>query len=67
MARIDLKEIHKVVVIESERGWGQKIDETLYFDNEVEAKAFVKKYNEKLPDGPAPEWYMMARYEGIVR
>lgn len=67
MARIDLKETHKVIIIESERGWGQKVDETLYFDNADEAKAFVRKYNENLPDGPAPDWYMMASYEGLVR
>ena len=58
---------YKVVIIESERGWGQKVDETIYYDNEAEAKQFVKDYNEKYnPPGPAPDWYMMAHYEGRV-
>jgi hypothetical protein len=58
---------YKVTIIESERGWGQKIDETIYFDNAAEAKAFAQEYNDKHnPPGPAPDWYMMAVYEGKV-
>lgn len=51
----------KVEIIESERGWGQKIDSTREFPNRTEAEAFVKKYNSvnNLPE--VPEWYMYAR------
>lgn len=66
MPRIDKPTAYKVVIIESERGWGQKVEDELYYDNEEEAKAFVVKYNADLPDGPAPDWYMMAQYVGKV-
>ena len=68
MPRIDKPQnAYRVDIIESERGWGQKIDETIYFDNESEAKEFVKTYNSKTPPGPAPDWYMQAEYIGLVR
>ena len=69
MPRIEKpKDAYKVIIIESERGWGQKIDETIYYDNEAEAIKFVNDYNKKHnPPGPAPDWYMIARYEGKVR
>lgn len=45
----------KVNVIESERGWGQKIDEVREFDTYEEAEKFIKDTNsentlEKVPD-----------------
>ena len=69
MPRIEKpKDAYKVVIIESERGWGQKIDETIYYDNEAEAKKFVADYNRKHnPPGPAPDWYMIAEYVGKVQ
>ena len=68
MPRIEKPSAYKVVIIESERGWGSKVDEEIYYDNEAEALAFVKSYNDKYnPPGPTPDWYMIARYEGRVR
>ncbi len=67
MARIEKPVGFKVVIIESERGWGQKVEDIIYFDNEPEAREFVTNYNKDLPPGPAPDWYMMAQYEGMVR
>ena len=32
------KGAYSVDIIESECGWGSKLDETIYFDNEAEAK-----------------------------
>lgn len=66
MARIEKPAAYKVVIIESESGWGQKIDETIFFDNEVEAKQYVIDYNTKhnLGSGPTPDWYMYAEYKG---
>ena len=66
MPEIKVINAFKVVIIESERGWGTKIDEVKYFDNELEARKFVEDYNRDLPPGDAPDWYMMARYEGRV-
>jgi hypothetical protein len=52
----------KVEIIESERGWGSKVDEVLYFTEQAEAATYVKEYNEKYnPPGPVPDWYMVAQ------
>lgn len=55
---------YRVDIIESERGWGQKVDETIYFDNESEARDYVKQYNDKHnpPVQVVPDWYMYAEY-----
>jgi hypothetical protein len=54
-----------VHMIESEAGWGRKIDEIKKFDTEQQAKNFVKKYNDKYNNKPvAPEWYIKAEYIG---
>jgi hypothetical protein len=58
---------HRVDIIESERGWGQKLDETLYFDNEPEAREYVRKYNSQNTAKETPDWYMYAEYVGSVR
>lgn len=56
----------KVYIIESERGWGSKVDEVKEFDTPEEAAKFVKKYNDEYrPSGPTPDWYMIAKLEGI--
>jgi hypothetical protein len=57
---VKINELYRVDIIESERGWGQKVDEVKYFDNFDEASNFVKNYNSANPPGPAPDWYMMA-------
>jgi hypothetical protein len=54
-----------VNIIESERGWGQKVDEVKKFDTFEEAKAFQEKFNEVNQEdfektGIVPDWYMMA-------
>jgi hypothetical protein len=67
MAEIKLQQAYRVEIIESERGWGTKIDEVKYFDSEEDAKFFCKNYNKDNPDGPAPDWYMIANYVGLVR
>jgi hypothetical protein len=56
----------KVYIIESERGWGSRIDEIKEFSTKDEAFDFVIKYNNKhnpLLDC-APDWYMYAQVEG---
>jgi hypothetical protein len=57
----------KVDIIESERGWGSKIDETIYFDNEAEARQYAIDYNNKHNNlDSAPDWYVRADYAGRV-
>lgn len=58
---------YEVDLIESERGWGQRVDETRYFDTEQEAKEFVTEYNKQNDATTVPDWYMYARYNGLVR
>lgn len=54
----------QVSIIESERGWGQKIDEKIFFDSIEEAEKYVKKYNEKYNRlEKVPDWYMYAKIE----
>jgi hypothetical protein len=51
----------KVYIIESERGWGQKVDEVKEFDSEEAADKFCKEYNEKYNNQEkVPDWYMYA-------
>lgn len=61
----------RVDIIESEAGWGSKVDETIYFDNETEARQYATDYNDKynppLKKGESvPSWYMIAQYAGEV-
>lgn len=54
-----------VYIIESESGWGQKVDEVKEFGTAEEAETFVREYNAKYnPPGPAPDWYMFAKIAG---
>lgn len=65
MAQITPPKSYRVDIVEYERGWGSKIDETLYFDNEEEAKKYADDYNKKYNTEPStPDWYMVAQYIG---
>lgn len=50
----------RVDIIESERGWGQRVDETREFPTFEEADAFREKYNSKNNKPTVPDWYMYA-------
>jgi hypothetical protein len=54
----------RVLIIESERGWGQKIDEVKEFPTREKALAFCKEYNKSNDQVHVPDWYMVARIEG---
>jgi len=64
MARIDRPVSYRVDIIESERGWGQKLDEVLYFDNEAEALEYARNFNSRNNLDHVPDWYMRAEYRG---
>ncbi len=51
---------YRVDDIESERGWGQKVDESHYFRTEQEAKDYVTKFNSRNTATTVPDWYMRA-------
>jgi hypothetical protein len=67
MPRVELKTAYRVDMIESERGWGQKLDESIYFDNEAEARQYAIDYNLKHNNlDYVPDWYIRAEYRGKV-
>jgi hypothetical protein len=66
MAQIQRPVGYRVDLIEYERGWGSKVDDTLYFDNEAEAREYVSTFNSKNTAKEVPDWYMIAEYRGRV-
>lgn len=50
----------QVDIVESERGWGQRVDEVKLFEDEQSAMDFVTDYNKhnNLPE--TPDWHMYA-------
>ena len=52
-----------VEIVESEKEWGERIEETIKFNSKEEAEKFCKDYNNK--HNPislvTPDWYMYAR------
>lgn len=50
-----------VYIIESERGWGQRVDEKKEFDSRKDAEDFVTEYNSYNNKEIVPDWYMYAR------
>jgi hypothetical protein len=51
----------KVTIIESERGWGQRVDEVKEFKDYESAKKFQLKFNEANDKDYVPDWYMVAK------
>jgi len=69
MARIDKPDVQafRVELTEFERGWGSRPFDTIYFDNEAEARQYAIDYNKKHNTAPsAPDWYVRADYVGHV-
>ena len=60
MSNTETKFKFKVNVIESESGWGQKIDEVVEFDTYEEAVAYIEKTNAKNNQSKVPEIYWRA-------
>lgn len=52
--------IWKVDIIESERGWGQRLDSRKEFQSYEEAMQFVVKFNAENNKPVVPDWYMRA-------
>lgn len=58
--------LHKVVLMEYERGWGSRVDDILYFRSKEDAEAYTKDFNSENTASSAPDWYMVATYKGVV-
>jgi hypothetical protein len=67
MSEIIIGDVYKVEVIESERGWGSKIDEVKYFNTKEFAEKFVKEFNSANDKDVVPDWYMYAQYCGKIQ
>lgn len=50
----------KIAVIESESGWGSKIDDYMVCLSVEDAKDFAKEFNSKNTEAVTPSWYMKA-------
>ena len=50
----------KVTIIESERGWGQRVDSIETFDTYEEAKKYQINFNKQNTGLVTPDWYMVA-------
>ncbi len=51
----------KVYIMESERGWGQRVDEVKEFPDSEAAQKYCDDYNGKYNTADtAPDWYMYA-------
>lgn len=51
----------RVDIIETERGWGSKVDHSKTFQTEKEATEWSAAYNKKYNNEPVvPAWYMYA-------
>lgn len=55
-----MKTAVQVPVIESERGWGQRVDDHMVCLTVEDAKAFIKEFNAKNNEPSVPDWYMYA-------
>lgn len=61
MSEVKFKGLWRVDIIESERGWGSKIDESKYFNTKEEASKFSSEYNNTYnTSSTVPDWYMYA-------
>ena len=66
MSEVKVGPLYRVVIIESERGWGSKVDEVKFFSDEQTALDFCRHYNKDNTSDIVPDWYMVARYEGRI-
>jgi hypothetical protein len=67
MAQINRPTAYRVDIVEHDRFMGSKIDETLYFDNEEEARKVCNDFNAGNTATTVPDWYMVAEYRGAVK
>ena len=49
---------YKIPIIESEAGWGSKIDDYMICITKDECKLFMKEFNSKNIGKSTPDWYM---------
>lgn len=50
----------KIPVIESEAGWGAKIDDYMVCLSNEDGQKFIESFNSKNTESKTPDWYMYA-------
>ena len=58
--------IWKVTIIDSERGWGQKVLEVNLYDDENEARAAAAEVNKHNKSQSAPDYYICASVSQVA-
>ena len=67
MARVYPGALYKVTFTEYERGWGSKVIDTEYYNDENEAMQRARDYNkENNSSSEVPNYYIAAQYNGRV-
>lgn len=64
--KVSQRQVHAVDIMEYERGWGSKVEDTLYFNTRPEADQYCKEFNSQNTEKTVPDWYMVAEYRGPV-
>lgn len=59
--------VYRVTIIESERGWGQRVDEVKDFLTPEDAEKFVTEFNKKNDLPYVPDWYMVASGPDMIK
>lgn len=54
------KVLYTATIIESERGWGQRVDGTREFKTKKGRDNFIKRFNSVNNEPTTPDWYMYA-------
>ena len=57
---------YKIPVIESEAGWGRKIDDWMICSSYDNAMKFKSEFNSKNTEDTTPDWYMQVEGEPEV-
>lgn len=60
---------YEVFIIESERGWGQRVDERKVFSGRTakkDAEEFVERFNSSNTEDEVPDWYMFATTPKLI-
>ena len=55
-----MKNVYKIAVYESERGWGSKIDDYMICLTYEDSIKFIEDFNSKNNLDTVPDWYMFA-------
>lgn len=55
----------KIAVIESEAGWGRKVDDWMVCLSVEDAKKFEVEFNSKNTESKTPSWYMQVEGDPI--